>query len=131
MLSDVLSDTANPELGLRVARVQRVFADESRGNVKEIEKLKQQLRDAVSREEFAHSMKLNLDLIREKSRIQANTVIADELASLLNVSGRKLRQAKQINMLTKSHGVNESTEVAPLATNVIPLKKRLLANQRT
>lgn len=131
ILGDVLSETSGAELGLKVSRVQRVFAEEARENLREIEKGKQQLRDALSREEFAHALKLNLDLIREKARVQANTVISDELASLLNLSGRKLSQVKQISMMTKSAGVNEASEISPLAPNVIPLKKRLLANQRT
>lgn len=49
--------------------------------------------DTARRQEFAHVLKLSLEMIRHKARAQACKVIADELGALIEESGRGPRQS--------------------------------------
>ena len=48
--------------------------------------------DTARRQEFAHVLKLSVEMTRHKARAQACKVIADELAALIGESGRNLSQ---------------------------------------
>ena len=120
ILNEILSEKRNSMLAAQISGVQKLFADEARASSSAMARNKAKLKDANEREEFSNCLKLNMELIRDKSRSQACKVIADELAALLETAAKN-KKIQQIPF------VKRAQETSDQAANVIPLRR---ANQK-
>lgn len=92
--------------------------------------------ETAEREEFAHSLKLSLELVRIKARAQAHKVISDELSSIIQLAHRASSFARDDSEASASLPVNiaatpaeqeEVSEETPsrlaVNSNVIPFRR--------
>jgi hypothetical protein len=96
LLNDALSVSNNVSLSARVTSFYKKFLKLSKEAQQSVKDNKDKLLDTIKREEFANSLNLSLELIKLKARAQANKVIADELASTIQLGGKKLYELKTV-----------------------------------
>lgn len=96
-------------------------------HVRAVRKLVETLKETADRHEFAHVLKLALELIRLKAVAQSSKVIAEELQAILSRSGKGAEQADAAALLDSAAMV-EGVLVEPieysLPENVVSLAER-------
>lgn len=81
--------------------------------------------DTARRQEFAHVMKLSVEMTRHKARAQACKVIADELAALIGESGRNCNQPESRDSDRLPTGVEVASLSPEGAGSINPQKGQL------
>jgi hypothetical protein len=89
-LNDLLSEATTQTLAASVSRLHRAFQERADESADALQAGTAGLIDAAKRQEYAHVMKISVELIRHRARAQANQVVADELAGVLEISGKQL-----------------------------------------
>lgn len=135
-LNNILSGAGSDVAG-SVASLKNQFAQKADEFRESLENNRVLLTDTVNRGEFAHALKLTVELIRSKAEMQANQVIADELSSVLQVS-RRSAESSTSNLsfnfddssidgssFLESSASNQGSVDAIDGSNVIPFRRRL------
>ena len=89
------------------------------------------LKNSAERQEFSHVCKISLELVKEKARIQANSIIAEEVKYLLSRSGKGDEAdlfAPAASKVVADEGEDSAEEYQP--NNVISLETRRAAGGR-
>lgn len=117
-LNDLLSLPPS-EVSTKVVHLKLKFEKASSRAEVSLEKGIERLVESAERREFATSLKSSVELVRLKAEMQANRVIADELAEIL--SGRSKGVEKELKSLEET----ESEKVdSKFPSNVVPLRRR-------
>ena len=86
ILNDILGQKSGSSVTDEVAKLRDEFQRASVIAQQDLVKAKANLEDTNNREEFTHSMRISLSLVRLKALCQANQIVADELTSILQSS---------------------------------------------
>lgn len=132
VLNDLISSCSVPVIAAKVmelkAQGDRRAADASRL----VERLNIRLLEAAERHEFAHVLKLALELVEYKAHAQAEQVIADELGEILQQGNRAIGDSVQMSdkrAIAANGDFSPESAAAEFAaksrSNVIPLKRRV------
>jgi len=144
VLNEIIERSAPAELGSEIVRLHKHFSVKAGESESLLSAGLAELPDMSRRQEFSALLKLSAELVRYKARYQAYQALADELASVLDNSGRsvdwdedeqigealedELFAADGEDIAVKKLAANGSTEsVEPILTkvrNVIPLRRR-------
>ena len=89
-------------------------------HLKRIEELKSEIKEDCDRQEFVHCLKLSVDLVRCKSFIQVNQLIADELHEIIKYSKKASNSAKD----TAPVECADIPESSTTNSNIILFQKR-------
>ncbi len=135
-LNEILALGSNSSVLAEVLRLRERFHNAAQESSAAIENGMESVVDTVRRQEFAHAFKMCIELVRHKSRAQANKVVADELSAVLEASGRSV-PAGSINTDEGAH-YREAVAGAELPvreqpeprSNVIPLRRRFASGGR-
>ena len=130
-LNDAVSLGNQTAVAVEIARILDGFNKIGDECVKIIGEATNALVETARQEEFAHSLKTALDLVRYKARAQAAKAISSELMSVLEASRRK-------NLLDNERAVEKHKEVLTaksdndsllfgqgISSNVIPLRRKI------
>ncbi len=126
-INEILTLGSNALVAEQVAELRDRFLAKAKESAAAVERGADELVETARRHEFAHIFKISLELIRLKAQAQACKVVADELASILDVSGRQVlpKSIEGENTLADEQALNALSAVeAESRSNVIPLKKR-------
>lgn len=126
-INEILTLGSNALIAEQVAELRDRFLAKAKESATAVERGADELVETARRHEFAHIFKISLELIRLKAQAQACKVVADELASILDVSGRQVlpKSIEGENTLADEQALNALSAVeAESRSNVIPLKKR-------
>lgn len=126
-INEILTLGSNALIAEQVAELRDRFLAKSKESAAAVERGADELVETARRHEFAHIFKISLELIRLKAQTQACKVVADELASILDVSGRQVlpKSIEGESTLADEQALNAISAVeAESRSNVIPLKKR-------
>lgn len=83
-LNEMIKSGVSAETRDAVSELRKRFAQRASEARRAVEKGKEAIVEASAREEFAHVMKLSVELLRCKARAQADKSIADELGTLVD-----------------------------------------------
>lgn len=126
-LNDLLDEKSMRDIQKEVSLLSRRFAMQAEETAAALEKEILSVAEATKRHEFAHVVKLSLELIRLKSRAQANKAIALELEGVLEASGKDPNElaAKSALAVAVKEGAEVVADPAAVSTNnVIAFKRR-------
>lgn len=115
-LNDLLNFSPS-EVSTKVVQLKLRFEKASSQAEARLEKGIERLVESAERREFATSLKSSVELVRLKAQMQANRVIADELAEIL--AGRSKSKEKE---LEAQEGI--AKEESRFPSNVVPLRRR-------
>lgn len=126
-INEILTLGSNALIAEQVAELRDRFLAKAKESAAAVERGADELVETARRHEFAHIFKISLELIRLKAQAQACKVVADELASILDVSGRQVlpKSIEGESTLADEQALNALSAIeAESRSNVIPLKKR-------
>lgn len=137
-LNEALSLNTHSAVAARIQALRQHFHSKAEESSAIVENGTERLIETARRHEFALVLKLALELIQHKARVQANGAIADELSEILQSSGRSAVEPDRLpiagdgelpehNLLERD---NDSAPALGHASNVIPLKKRAQSGNR-
>ena len=127
-LNEILNLGTTSEQSKHLLMLRERFANRVEESAAGIEKAVDSLSETANRQEFAHVLKLSLELIRLKACAQSNKVIAEELTALLSKSGRTTDASGIDPADLDKISIRESSESPQeLPANVISLAKRRAA----
>lgn len=126
-INEILTLGSNALIAEQVAELRDRFLAKAKESAAAVERGADELVETARRHEFAHIFKISLELIRLKAQAQACKVVADELGSILEVSGRQVlpKSIEGESTLADEQALNALSAIeAESRSNVIPLKKR-------
>jgi hypothetical protein len=122
-LNDILGQSAPAQVGQAVLALREKFLRRMEEDRLSIAQGIEALAESAQREEFAHSLKLALELVKCKARAQACKAVADEVTAVLQAVGFLDRAPDTFESLPLVEPVPR-----PIAKgNVVELKRRLNA----
>jgi hypothetical protein len=141
-LNDILALGSGAAAATEVTLLRERFLAKTKESKAALEAGSRAMQETVKRGEYAHTLRLSVEMIRHKARAQANQVIVDELSSLLDASGRTkgFADLSQISdeLAEDIPGLDEAVEgsqdvekTPPSRSNVISFGKRLVAGSRS
>lgn len=141
-LNDILSLGSGAAAATQVALLRERFLAKTKESKTALEAGSKAMQETVKRGEYAHTLRLSVEMIRHKARAQANQVIVDELSSLLDASGRTKEVAGRSQISDEvaediprlEEAVEDPQDVEktpPSRSNVISFGKRLAAGSRS
>ncbi len=130
-INHILSESKNFDVASEVILLRDRFLDKSCSYFEKLEKYHTSLIEAATEGEFTNSLKLSLDLVRNKAESQVNRIIADDLTEVIKASNRKKR-ISQSNLFSNDLDKTEievkkkSLEKSSVSSkNVIPFRRKL------
>ena len=123
-LNDILAGTKKVEVLDRIEELTIHFESIANNSKRLLAKVKVALADMVQRDEYAHAMKLSLELVRIKAQMQANQIIADELTSVIQSSRHGETKPVDTNDFSFEEA-NGLMDEKP-SSKVIPFKRRAI-----
>lgn len=123
-----------PQVAKELVHLRKRFNDRYLEDKAAVERGVENLRETVAREEFAHVLKLSVELIRHKARVQANKSVADELTAVLQASGFVNSSGEPLDAADAGERAERAVAVQPVdlesidvqhPSNVIPLRRRV------
>ena len=143
-LNDILSLGNSSEQSKQLLLLKERYSVLATDSAKLLRQGSETLKETTERQEFAHVLKLSLELIRIKARAQSNKAISEELSSLLSKAGKKT-DAQHLNPEERAAVVDGSFHFGPapsaeqigegqsseLPANVISLARRRAAGGRS
>lgn len=129
ILNDVLAGCSRASLSAEVLKVRDRFRAEAKAAAQEVRSGGKKVVEAAGREEFSQMVKLSLELVRAKARVEASNLIADELDSVLGTAQRKACSdspgLEEFSRLASDLDAVAPPRESEVPTNVVPFKPRL------
>ncbi len=148
-LNEILAESAGARTIQELLELRDRFGSKAAECTALVERETGELLEIARRKEFAHCLKLALDLVRHNARAQAYSVIVSELNGILDsTSSRTSSQAisssaqssPSVSSVVASSPAADSTSVVPKqsevpadgssASNVIPFSRRAVSGRR-
>jgi hypothetical protein len=134
-LNEILSEGSSANMTADIVALRQRFLDRAKESSDAVEQGVESTMDTVARHEFAAVFRFSVDLIKHKARAQASQVIAEELSSVLEASGRNVAVGEQSRSMADERERERALRKAAAAaakipSNVIPLKRRFAAGDR-
>jgi hypothetical protein len=95
-LNDVLALGSSSQILPEILSLRDKFVERHNEGRAELERAISDLNEATRRHEFAHGMKILVELVRMKARVQACKTISDELEGILSASGKSVPTAADL-----------------------------------
>jgi hypothetical protein len=122
-LNNILSLGNSKEQATQLALLKSRFETRAEEHVSAVRKLVENLKETADRHEFAHVLKLAMELIRLKAVAQSSKVITEELQAVLSRSGRSADAPEELNVIAAAAILSEPIEYS-LPENVVSLAER-------
>ena len=134
-LNDIIALGSSSAVLAELLNLRERFLAKAEESARAVSKGTETLLETAKRHEFAHIFRISVELIRYKARAQANSVIADEIAAVLEASGRNTTGVRNgadrsmacetgAQILQDEGPVPEKQVVNGPPSNVIPLKRK-------
>jgi hypothetical protein len=123
-LNDILSETSGAQLAAGVHMLRERFIEKANEGARFVDQGRVELADVAKRSEFAHGMKLCMELVRHNARSQAYSVLIEELSAILEGAGR-MNDKQPISAKT----VAKPPGVRPAANSSLEHDEQLLVKE--
>ena len=120
-LNEIISKTNRDDVIESLIALKNSFIQTSLQSKGLMEKSRTALLELAARDEYAHTLKTSLELIRYKAQMQASQIIADELNAIAQTSRKEEQQLPEIDV--EYVEAEEEVEVKAI-TNVVPFPRR-------
>jgi len=122
-LNELLMLPGNRQIIEKILQLRFKFEARAQEAVAVVSSGVEQLSTSAERNEFAHTLKLSMELVEQKARGQANQVIADELGELLDASKRNQVVKKIVAESPQQQEASAKPAVNERPSNVIPFRR--------
>lgn len=124
-LNNILALGSSMEQAKQLLLLKACYESRAQEHTAVVKKIVATVKETVERQEFAHVLKLALELIRLKAISQSSKVISEELAAILNRSGRPSDASTEVLETLASDVGHEAEEGEYLMPeNVVSLAER-------
>ncbi len=123
LLNEALSAGGNSELTAQISLLYQRFHRLAEEAVEVAKQEREKLIETLKREEFAHTLKISLELVRLKARGQAYKAVADEVLSALQTSGKVALEAEGAEVDLPEMEEEAASERMIVNSNVIPFRR--------
>ena len=124
-LNNILSLGNSKEQAQQLMLLKSCYETRSKEHSAVVKKLADNLKETVERQEFAHVLKITLELIRLKAIAQSSKVICEELHAVLNRSGRNTElSAEMLEKLSEESATADQSDEYIVPENVVSLAER-------
>ena len=132
-LNDIVASATPGNIAQRVIELRQQCESRVREASMVVDRINERLIESAERHEFAHVMKLALELVEFKAHTQAQQVISDELSEILQSVGRNVATAEVSEGAASAQQQDEELLRAfreAAKSNVIPLRPRVASGTR-
>ena len=123
-LNDILSKVSGPEVIESLVSLRDSFLQTSQQSKSLMERSRTALLELAAKDEFAHTFKSSLELIRFKAQMQASQIIADELTAITQ-SSRKEANHNLPEIEMEYLASDEDNAEVKISNNVVPFRRRV------
>lgn len=130
-LNEILALGNASEMLKQLTKLRNIFYSHYQNAEVLLQRSAAELEESTNRQEYAHAMRLAIELVRQKARSQSCRLITEELGAILVASGKGEQPSSEENLpllpLDKVvfGKIKKESSDEHIPSNVIPLKRRI------